>query len=106
VTELGCKSGRPGPARQKRLQCLSVCLHFQNYLLLPNLPKLLSTKQTDTVQNVIAAPRGPGGQHGGTGREGLGEEILGYGFQDKVFTTWDLNFGAWIFTLVVSKIET
>jgi len=33
-------------------------------------------------------------------------EILGYGFQDMVFKTWDLNFGAWIFTLVVSKIET
>jgi hypothetical protein len=23
-----------------------------------------------------------------------------------VFRTWDLNFGAWIFTLAVSKIET
>jgi hypothetical protein len=23
-----------------------------------------------------------------------------------VFRTWDLNFGAWIFTLVVSKTET
>jgi hypothetical protein len=23
-------------------------------------------------------------------------EILGYGFQDMVFRTWDLNFGAWI----------
>jgi hypothetical protein len=33
-------------------------------------------------------------------------EILGYGFQDMVFRTWDLNFGAWIFTLVVSKTET
>jgi hypothetical protein len=22
-------------------------------------------------------------------------EILGYGFQDMVFGTWDLNFGAW-----------
>jgi hypothetical protein len=33
-------------------------------------------------------------------------EILGYGFQDMVFKTWDLNFGAWIFTLAVSKIET
>jgi hypothetical protein len=22
-------------------------------------------------------------------------EILGYGFQDMVFETWDLNFGAW-----------
>jgi hypothetical protein len=33
-------------------------------------------------------------------------EILGYGFQDMVFRTWDLNFGAWIFTLMVSKIET
>ncbi len=27
-------------------------------------------------------------------------------FQDMVFKTWDLNFGAWIFTLAVSKIET
>jgi len=33
-------------------------------------------------------------------------EILGYGFQDMVFRTWDLNFGASIFTLAVSKIET
>jgi hypothetical protein len=24
-----------------------------------------------------------------------GWEILGYGFQDMVFRTWDLNFGAW-----------
>jgi hypothetical protein len=35
-----------------------------------------------------------------------GWEILGYGFQDMVFETWDLNFGAWIFTLAVSKTET
>ncbi len=33
-------------------------------------------------------------------------EILGYDFQDMVFKTWDLNFGAWIFTLAVSKTET
>jgi hypothetical protein len=33
-------------------------------------------------------------------------EILGYGFQNMVFRTWDLNFGAWIFTLAVSKTET
>ncbi len=33
-------------------------------------------------------------------------EILGYGFHDMVFRTWDLNFGAWIFTLAISKIET
>jgi hypothetical protein len=33
-------------------------------------------------------------------------EILGYDFQDMVFRTSDLNFEAWIFTLVVSKIET
>jgi len=33
-------------------------------------------------------------------------EILGYDFQDMVFKTWDLNFGAWIFTFVVSKTET
>jgi hypothetical protein len=33
-------------------------------------------------------------------------EILRYGFQDMVFKTWDLNFGAWIFTLAVSKTET
>jgi hypothetical protein len=33
-------------------------------------------------------------------------EILGYGFQDMVFRTWDLNFRAWIFTLAVSKTET
>jgi len=28
-------------------------------------------------------------------------EIFGYGFHDMVFRTWDLNFGAWIFTLAV-----
>jgi hypothetical protein len=33
-------------------------------------------------------------------------EILGYDFQAMVFRTWDLNFGAWIFTLAVSKTET
>jgi hypothetical protein len=33
-------------------------------------------------------------------------KILGYDFQDMVFRTWDLNFGAWIFTLAVSKTET
>jgi len=33
-------------------------------------------------------------------------EILRYGFQDMVFKTWDLNFGAWIFTLAVSNTET
>jgi hypothetical protein len=44
-----------------------------------------------------------------TGRAGVGQQlqtgqarpskktwkILGYGFQDMVFRTWDLNFGAW-----------
>jgi hypothetical protein len=39
-------------------------------------------------------------------RDELGPEILGHGFQDMVFRTWDLNFGAWIFTLAVSKTET
>jgi hypothetical protein len=29
-----------------------------------------------------------------------------FGFQDMIFRTWDLNFGAWIFTLAVSKTET
>jgi len=33
-------------------------------------------------------------------------EILGYGFEDMVLWTWDLNFGAWIFTLAVFKTET
>jgi hypothetical protein len=33
-------------------------------------------------------------------------EILGYDFQDMVFRTWDLNFGAWIFTLAISKTKT
>jgi hypothetical protein len=48
---------------------MSVCLllHFRSYLLLPNLSKLLSTKQIDTIENVIAAPRGRGGAS--TGRE-------------------------------------
>jgi len=49
------------------------------------------------------------------GRQGQGRagrpgkktwEILGYGFQDMVFRTWDLNFGAWIFTLAVSETGT
>ncbi len=43
----------------------------------------------------------------GQGRAGKKTwEILGYGFQDMVFRTWDLNFGAWIFTLAVSKTKT
>jgi hypothetical protein len=29
-----------------------------------------------------------------------------HGFRDLVFKTWDLNFGAWIFTFAVSKTET
>jgi hypothetical protein len=40
----------------------------------------------------------PGTPHGGrlTGPALFGAwEILGYGFQDMVFRTWDLNFGAW-----------
>jgi hypothetical protein len=40
---------------------------------------------------------GPGSTHGGrlTGPALFGAwEILGYGFQDMVFGTWDLNFGA------------
>ncbi len=71
----------------------------------------LSTKQTDTIENVSAAPRGRGGAS--TGDEGGRhirplklQEILGYDFQDMVFRTWDLNFRAWIFTLAVSKTET
>ncbi len=41
---------------------------------------------------------GAGSTHGGrlTGPALFGAwEILGYGFQDMVFRTWDLNFGAW-----------
>jgi hypothetical protein len=44
--------------------------------------------------------------HSGFPRPKKTWEILGYGFQDMVFRTWDLNFGAWIFTLAVSKTET
>jgi len=35
-----------------------------------------------------------------------GRWFSGHGFQDMVFKTWDLKFGAWIFTLAVSKTET
>jgi hypothetical protein len=43
----------------------------------------------------------------GTWFSGLGISTLGPGkFQDMVFRTWDLIFGAWIFTLAVSKTET
>jgi hypothetical protein len=36
------------------------------------------------------------GRQGRAGRPGKKTwEILGYGFQDMVFRTWDLNFGAW-----------
>jgi len=63
---------------------MSVCLllHFRSYLLLPNLPKLLSTKQTDTVENVTTAPRGHGGAStGGDARErtGRGGALHGQG---------------------------
>jgi len=52
------------------------------------------------------AVQGQTGQ-GRAGRPGKNTwEILGYGFQDMVFRTWDLNFEAWIFTLAVSKTET
>jgi hypothetical protein len=58
---------------------------------------------------LVAPIRNRVGQ-GGRGRAGRPSkktwEILGYGFQDMVFRTWDLNFGAWIFTLAVSKTET
>jgi hypothetical protein len=38
---------------------------------------------------------GQGGR-GRVGRPGKKTwEILGYGFQDMVFRTWNLNFGAW-----------
>jgi len=33
--------------------------------------------------------------HSGFPRPKKTWEILGYGFQDMVFRTWDLNFGAW-----------
>jgi hypothetical protein len=61
----------------------------------------------------LPLPCGAGDKQGraaGQGRAGRpGKktwEILGYGFQDMVFRTWDLNFGAWIFTLAVSETET
>jgi len=44
--------------------------------------------------------------HSGFPRPKKTWEILGYDFKDMVFRTWDLNFGAWIFTLAVSKTET
>jgi hypothetical protein len=47
-----------------KLQCLSV-------ITFSKLPKLLSTKQTDTVENVTVAPRGQGGPEGG-GQHGRG----------------------------------
>jgi len=54
---------------------MSICLllHFRSYFLLPNLPKLLSTKQINTVENVTVAPRGQGGPaRGGDARERTG----------------------------------
>jgi len=64
----------------------------------------------------LAAPIRNRARQGKAGRQGSSDragrpgnktwEILGYGFQDMVFRTWDLNFGTWIFTLAVSKIET
>jgi hypothetical protein len=63
---------------------------------------------TDRAGQGGAARAGPGGR-GRPGQARPGKktwEILGYGFQHMVFRTWDLNFGAWIFTLAVSKTET
>jgi hypothetical protein len=37
---------------------------------------------------------------------GQAKKTWEHDFQDMVFRTWDLNFGAWIFTLAVSKTET
>jgi len=55
----------------------------------------------------LPLPCGAGDKQGRAGRPGKKTwEILGYGFQDMVFRTWDLNFGAWIFTLAVSRTET
>ncbi len=63
-------------------------------------------KVTGTHWTKIGQCRGRQGR-AGAGRPGKKTwEILGYGFQDMVFRTWDLNFGAWIFTLAVSKTET
>ncbi len=40
----------------------------------------------------------------GQGRPGQAKRPGKY--KDMVFRTWDLNFGAWIFTLAISKTET
>jgi hypothetical protein len=58
----------------------------------------LSSSANSKQGRYLAAPiRNRVGQ-GGRGRAGRPSkktwEILGYGFQDMVFRTWDLNFGA------------
>jgi hypothetical protein len=56
-------------------------------------------RETSIIQfRSVLTILGPGSTHGGrlTGPALFGAlEILGYGFQDMVFGTWDLNFGAW-----------
>jgi len=48
------------------------------------------------VQGQTGQGRAGQGGRGRAGRPGKKTwEILGYGFQDMVFRTWDLNFGAW-----------
>jgi hypothetical protein len=85
------------------------------------LKRVLKKNQVSTSNCLVCLTDGQGrGRAAVTDRAGQGRaagagqarpgkktwEILGYGFQDMVFRTWDLNFGAWIFTLAVSKTET
>ncbi len=81
-----------------------ILIHQQNC----RVSKFGDVGELQTCRSVPDRAR-PGTPHGGrlTGLALFGAwEILGYGFQDMVFRTWDLNFGAWIFTLTVSKIKT
>jgi hypothetical protein len=94
VTKLGDFGSREHPLREV------ISSHFSESFSSSTMSVCLFDRQG-------RAGRQGQGDRGRAGRPGEKTwEILGYDFQDMVFRTWDLNFGAWIFTLAVSKTET
>ncbi len=93
----GCNAGG------LELQCLSVCLFDrqgkagqggQTFSVTGRY--LLARYLAVPIRNRAGQGRAGQGSKGRAGRPGKKTwEILGYGFQDMVFRTWDLNFGAW-----------
>ncbi len=57
----------PGPTKMGLPSVCLLVITFSKLPFLPNLSKLLFTKQTDTVENVTHAPQGRGGGRHGQG---------------------------------------